>query len=172
MEATGEAGEIGRYDESEAVSDGPDELATLPLPFSAAGGRVKPPSNSGAFALLLPVISVEGCGVGGKLGRGISILDGLELTKQRLAAVKLLQKERHWSTEGLIDSRRVQKPTLSRTRCRVGSCRSRGSRATRARSQGCDWPISHMSLDCASNESAMTEAWALRVPGWLKRARG
>lgn len=103
MEATGEAGEIGRYDESEAVSDGPDELATLPLPFSAAGGRVKPPSNCGAFALLLPVISVEGCGVGGKLGRGISILDGLELTKQRLAAVKLLQKERQWSTEGLIE---------------------------------------------------------------------
>jgi hypothetical protein len=71
--ATGEAGDGGRYDESEAASDGPDELATLPLPFKAAGGRLKPPSSGGALALLLPVMSVEGCGVGGRLGRGIMV---------------------------------------------------------------------------------------------------
>lgn len=58
--ATGEAGDSGRYDESEAASDGPDELATLPLPFRAAGGRLKPLSNGGAFELLLPVMSVDG----------------------------------------------------------------------------------------------------------------
>lgn len=44
--ATGDEGEMGRYDESEAFSDGPEELATLPLPPpNAAGGSVKPFSN-------------------------------------------------------------------------------------------------------------------------------
>jgi len=43
--ATGEDGDNGRYDESEAFSDGPEELATLPLPPKAAGGRTKLDSN-------------------------------------------------------------------------------------------------------------------------------
>ena len=37
----------------------------------AAGGRAKVLSNWPAFALLLPMISVDGAGVGGKLGRGM-----------------------------------------------------------------------------------------------------
>jgi hypothetical protein len=44
----------------------------LPLLLAmAAGGSANPDSRLAAFALLLPVISVEGAGVGGKLGRGI-----------------------------------------------------------------------------------------------------
>tara|TARA_R110002003_G_scaffold28_6_gene1569 strand:+ start:4999 stop:5193 length:195 start_codon:yes stop_codon:yes gene_type:complete len=45
-EATGDEGEMGLYEESDAASDGPDELATLRRsPLSAAGGRVKAVSN-------------------------------------------------------------------------------------------------------------------------------
>jgi hypothetical protein len=43
--ATGDAGDSGLYEESEAFSDGPEELATLPLPPNAAGGRLKLVSN-------------------------------------------------------------------------------------------------------------------------------
>ena len=44
----------------------------LPLLLAmAAGGSAKPGSRFAAFALLFPVISVEGAGVGGKLGRGM-----------------------------------------------------------------------------------------------------
>jgi hypothetical protein len=73
--ATGDDGEGGRYDESEAFSEGPDELAMLPLPPRAAGGRAKPPSSRGALTLLLPVMSVEAAGVGGKLGRGMILTE-------------------------------------------------------------------------------------------------
>lgn len=43
--ATGDAGDGGVYEESEAFSEGPDELATLPLLPRAAGGRLKLVSN-------------------------------------------------------------------------------------------------------------------------------
>lgn len=44
----------------------------LPLLLAmAAGGSAKPGSRFAAFAPLFPVISVEGAGVGGKLGRGM-----------------------------------------------------------------------------------------------------
>jgi hypothetical protein len=70
--ATGDAGDGGRYEESDAV-DAADEMsvAILPRPLMAAGGRAKLPSSWPAFTLLLPVMSVEGAGVGGKLGRGM-----------------------------------------------------------------------------------------------------
>jgi hypothetical protein len=46
VETAGDEGEGGRYDESEAFSAVPEELATLPLlPPRAAGGSVKPVSN-------------------------------------------------------------------------------------------------------------------------------
>ena len=51
------------------------------------------PSSCGAFALLLPVISVDGCGVGGKLGRGIIVR--AVLIEDVLAGVQLLQKEKN-----------------------------------------------------------------------------
>ena len=40
-------------------------------PPIAAGGRANVLSNCPAVALRLPVMSVEGAGVGGKLGRGM-----------------------------------------------------------------------------------------------------
>ena len=40
-------------------------------PPIAAGGKAKVLSKWPAFALFLPVMSVEGAGVGGKLGRGM-----------------------------------------------------------------------------------------------------
>jgi hypothetical protein len=43
--ATGDDGDGGLYEESEAVSEGPEELAMLPLPPRAAGGRLKLVSN-------------------------------------------------------------------------------------------------------------------------------
>jgi hypothetical protein len=43
----------------------------LLLLVMAAGGSANPDSRLAAFVLLLPVISVEGAGVGGKLGRGM-----------------------------------------------------------------------------------------------------
>lgn len=72
--AAGEAGDRGRYEESEAFEAAEDvSVPVLPrLPCMAAGGRAKFVSNWPAFPLaLLPVISVEGAGVGGKLGRGM-----------------------------------------------------------------------------------------------------
>lgn len=43
--ATGDDGDGGLYEESEAFSEGPEELATLPLPARAAGGKSKLLSN-------------------------------------------------------------------------------------------------------------------------------
>ena len=54
---------------------------------------MNPPSSCGAFTLLLPVISVDGCGVGGKLGRGIIVR--AVLIEDVLAGVQLLQKEKN-----------------------------------------------------------------------------
>jgi hypothetical protein len=49
-----------------------DEELVLPrLPTIAAGGNVKFVSSWPTFALLFPVISVEGAGVGGKFGLGM-----------------------------------------------------------------------------------------------------
>lgn len=48
-----------------------DELVLPLLLAIAAGGSAKLESRWAAFALLFPVISVEGAGVGGKLGRGM-----------------------------------------------------------------------------------------------------
>jgi hypothetical protein len=67
---------MGRYEESEAFSDGPDELATLPLlPVlpKAAGGSANPFSSCGTSAPLLPVMSREAVGVGGNLGFGMVV---------------------------------------------------------------------------------------------------
>lgn len=72
--ATGDAGDGGRYEESDAF-EAADETSVVMLPrllAMAAGGKAKlASSNWGALALLLPVMSVEGAGVGGKLGRGM-----------------------------------------------------------------------------------------------------
>jgi len=62
--AAGEAGDRGRYEESEALEVEVELVLPLPPPI-AAGGRVKVESSDAAFALVLPVISVEGAGVGG-----------------------------------------------------------------------------------------------------------
>lgn len=43
------------------------------LPPNAAGGSEKPASSWVVFALAFPEISVEGAGVGGKLGRGMMV---------------------------------------------------------------------------------------------------
>lgn len=81
--AAGDGGDKGRYEESEAL-DADDELSVVVVvvvvrvvmmlprePPMAAGGKANVLSNWPAFELLLPVMSVEGAGVGGKLGRGM-----------------------------------------------------------------------------------------------------
>jgi hypothetical protein len=71
--AEGDAGDKGRNEESEAFEAVDEASAVLPraVPM-AAGGREKCVVSKGpACALALAVMSVEGAGVGGKLGRGM-----------------------------------------------------------------------------------------------------
>lgn len=113
---------------------------------------MNPPSSCGAFTLLLPVISVDGCGVGGKLGRGIIVR--AVLIEDVLAGVQLLQKEKNWRREGkeigsTIGAQHYHGQGVAWALVTVEEVEH-----TRAGSQRCDWPISHLSLDCASSKSA------------------
>jgi hypothetical protein len=71
--AEGDAGDKGRYEESEAFEAVDEASAVLAraLPMAAGGRENCVVSKGPACALVLPVMSVEGAGVGGKLGRGM-----------------------------------------------------------------------------------------------------
>lgn len=95
-------------------------VAMLPRPLMAAGGRAKLPSSWAVFTLLLPVMSVEGAGVGGKLGRGMMVR-GLAFALIGLAGARRLAVQSTAWRGGGGDTAEAGKTSRRPLWCRVRS---------------------------------------------------